>query len=144
MIVQSHRSRKNIEAYPAEVARTRLQNLQTETARADGSGPTFERLQVPKIRVANQSAAVFDAGNGVTTQIGEFSKGAPVPNRGGLLGGENCSAAVTNRGLGSRTAFDPPNDTNLDGSITATAAQPAQNIQLGRAVPMAGPDLPGP
>jgi hypothetical protein len=136
MAVLFHQSRKTIEAFPAEVARTRLQNLQNRNSAHGRIWANLREVASPRDQSCEPISCSL-RGNGVATQIGELHRGAPIPNLGGLLGGEivvlqspiEGYASIEGYALGR--AFDPPNDTNLGGGNVATAVQFAYTIRLG-------------
>ena len=112
----SHRSRRSVEAYLrtfpdgyfAEVARSRLQNMRSETASADDSAPGIERLQQPEIRVANRPVSILEKPNLLSDSLGELQKGAQVVVRGTLEGGDMLALQAPYSGYAPARAFDGP------------------------------------
>ena len=127
--VESHRSRRAVEAYLqkfpsgffAELARSRLQNLQSKTASADESFPGVERLRQPEIRVVNRPVRVLADANPLSDSVGDLEKGAQVVVQGSLAGSDLVALQSPYAGYAPARAFSLPDEGDEHGAELRSA-----------------------
>ena len=127
--VEAHRSRRTVEAYLqkfpsgffAEVARSRLQNMQSQTASAGGSLPGVERLLQPEIRIANRPVVVLEDANPLGNEVGDLQKGAQVVVQGSLTGSDMVALQSPYIGYAPARAFSLPDDGDQHGAELRSA-----------------------